>query len=128
MSRFGYARDRLFLLAVAAYALNRWGLKPLLPSPFLHGQFNDLLLIPAAPPLVLGLQRVLGLRQNDQPPSWTEMGMHLAVWSVICEFVGPFLLQRGAADPWDVVAYAAGGVAAYLWWNRATSGIRARHP
>ncbi len=48
MSRFGYLRDPLFLIAVAGYVLNRWLLKPLVPSPFLHGHFNDLLLIPAA--------------------------------------------------------------------------------
>ena len=62
MSGFGYWRDRLFLVAVAAYGINRWGLKPRLPSPFLHGHFNDLLLIPAALPVVLWVQRRLGLR------------------------------------------------------------------
>jgi hypothetical protein len=36
MSRFGYLRDPLLLVAGAGYVLNRWLLKPLLPSPFLH--------------------------------------------------------------------------------------------
>jgi len=120
MSGFGYWRDRLFLVAVAAYALNRWGLKPHLPSPFLHGHFNDLLLIPAALPVVLWAQRRLGLRKNDDAPSWTEMGLHLAVWSVICEVIGPHWLHHGTADLSDVLAYAAGGVLACLWWNRST--------
>lgn len=119
MNRFGYWRDPMFLVAASAYALNRWLLKPLLPSPFLHGHFNDLLLIPAALPVVLWLQRCAGLREPDPAPSWSEMGLHLVVWSVICEFIGPHWLHHGTADVWDVVAYAVGGVVACLWWNRS---------
>ena len=128
MNRFEYLRDRLFLTAAAGYALNRWLLKSLLPSPFLHGHFNDLLLIPAALPVVLWLQRCAGLRELDVAPSWSEMGLHLVVWSVICEFIGPALLHHGTADVWDVVAYTAGGVLACLWWNRSTqpSSVKAR--
>jgi hypothetical protein len=74
VSRFGYLRDRLFVAAVAGYALNRWLLKPRLSSPFLHDHFNDLLLIPAALPVVLWVQRVMGLRKHDLAPSWTENG------------------------------------------------------
>jgi hypothetical protein len=128
MRRFGYLRDWLFLVAVAGYALNRWLLKPLLPSPFLHGHFNDLLLMPAALPVVLWVQRLVGLREDDLAPSWTEMVFHLAVWSVICEFIGPFWLHHGTADLWDVAAYAVGGIAACLWWNRFAQRIPVRQP
>lgn len=117
MIQFGYLRDRLFMLATAGYALNRWGLKPRFSSPFLHGHFNDLLLIPAALPVVLWMQRLTGLRTHDQPPTWAEMALHLAVWSMICEYIGPFWLGLGTADMWDVVAYATGGFAACLWWH-----------
>ena len=43
---------------------------------------------------------------------------HLAVWSVMCKLVGPFLLHVGAADPWDLLCFLGGGVAAVLWWRR----------
>lgn len=119
MSRFGYLRDPLFLAAGAGYALNRWWLSPLPPAPFLPGHFNDVFLIPAALPVVLWAQRLVGLREHDLAPSWMEMGLHLAVWSLICEFIGPFWLNHGTADVWDVVAYAVGGVAACRWWNRS---------
>jgi len=118
MTRFRYLRDRLFLMAVVSYAANRWLLKPHVTSPFWRGYFNDLLLIPAALPVLLWLQRISGLRKHDNPPGWTEFFMHLVVWSVICEFVGPHWLHRGTADGWDIVAYTVGGVAACVWWNR----------
>jgi len=120
MMRFGYLRDPLFLAAAFGYALNRWLLKSVSPSPFLHGHFNDLLLIPAGLPLVLWVQRRAGWRTHDRSPSWGEMLLHLVVWSVICECIGPHWLHHGTSDLWDVVAYASGGVAACLWWHRTT--------
>jgi hypothetical protein len=118
MSRFGYLRDPLFLLASGAYALNRWVLKPLIPSPFLHNHFNDLLLIPAALPVMLWVQRRLDLRKQDGMPTWPEVLMHWAIWSIVCEWIGPFYCHMGVADIWDVVAYGVGAIVAALWWNR----------
>jgi len=120
MSRFEYSRDPLFRMAAAGYVLNQWLVKPLVPSTFLRGHFNDLLLIPVALPVVLCVQRLLDLRKHDAAPSWVEMALHLSVWSLICEYIGPFWLRHGTSDLWDVVAYAVGGVVACLWWNRPT--------
>ncbi len=117
VKRFRYLGDELFLTATTCYAINRWLVKPLVASPFLRGQFNDLLLIPAALPVVLWVQRKTGLRTEDGVPSWCEIGLHLLVWSAICEFIGPVWLHRGTSDPWDVAAYGAGGVAAGIWWK-----------
>ena len=124
MNRFRYLRDSLFVVAAGSYALNRCLLQSLSSSRFLHGHFDDLLLIPAALPVVLWLQRKLGLRADDRMPCWSEMWLHLGVWSLVCELIGPLWLHHGTADPLDVMAYAAGGVTACLWWNypaRATS-------
>jgi hypothetical protein len=54
------------------------------------------------------------------------MTLHLLVWSVICEFIGPHWLHHGTADGWDVVAYAAGGIGACLWWNRSALQLSRR--
>lgn len=117
VTTFRYLHDPLFLAALSAYALNRGLLQPLSASPFLHGYFDDLLLIPAALPVMLWLQRRHGWRLHDRAPTWNEMGMHLIVWSLICECIGPRWLHRGTADMWDVAAYAFGGAVACLWWN-----------
>jgi hypothetical protein len=108
----------LFLLACLLYAVNRWGLKPRVHSPFLHGYFNDLLLIPCALPPLLLIQRWLGLRRHDRAPTPGEIALNLLVWSVLFEIIGPHLTRKATGDPWDVVAYIVGGVLAGLWWHR----------
>src|SRR5437899_1682459 len=112
MSRFRYALDPLCIAACALYATNRWLVKPHVASAFLRGQFNDVLLIPCALPLVLWMQRKLGLRAHDESPALAEVASHLVVWSLIAEWLGPHWLHRGVADVWDVVAYSVGAALA----------------
>lgn len=118
MKRFAYWADPLCLLSCSLYAVNRWGLKPRIHSPFLHDHFNDLLLIPCALPPLLWLHRRLRLRFDDQAPTPAEIGLHLAIWSVLFEIIGPRILPHATGDPWDIVAYVAGGIVAGLWWHR----------
>ena len=116
-ARFRYCGDTLFLVASTLYAINRWLVKPHTSSPFLHGHFNDFLLIPCALPPLLWLHRTLGFRSHDAPPTLGEIASHLVIWSVICEGIGPAFLPR-TADIWDVAAYAIGACFAAVWWMR----------
>ncbi len=96
-------------------------------SPFLHDHFNDVLLIPCALPPLLLLQRWLRLRSHDRAPTPGEIALYLGVWSILFEVIGPHIMPRTVGDPWDVVAYVAGGVLAGLWWHRPTvvrTGLR----
>lgn len=118
MSRFRYARDPLCLAACTGYALNRW-LAPLtLSGGFLRNHFADTLLIPAALPLLLWVHQRLGLRPADARPRGSEIVMHVLVWSVAAELIAPMLFARATGDPWDVAAYAVGGLLAGLFWQR----------
>jgi hypothetical protein len=119
MRPFRYLRDPLFLMCCAAYALNRWLLKPHFHSAFLHSHFNDLLLIPCALPPVLLLQRWCKLRSHDEPPRPGEILFQLLIWSALFEWLGPQLLPHVTGDLGDVLAYACGGLLAGLWWHRA---------
>lgn len=119
---FRYALDPICLAACALYALNRWLVRPACSWPFLHHYFDDLLLIPAALPIVLGVQRWWGLRTHDRPPTATEIGGHLLVWSLIAELLGPSFFSWVVSDPVDVGAYAFGALLAGTWWNRV--GLR----
>jgi len=119
VKKYGYAWDPVCLVACALYATNRWLLPLSLKGPFLRNHFDDLLLIPAALPLILWLQRRLRLRAADAPPDWREVLLHLVVWSVAAEVVGPRLFARATGDIWDVAAYSAGAVVATLLWSVA---------
>jgi len=115
--RFRYGADPLCLIGCGLYAINRWLLKPHLASAFLHGQFNDLLFIPCALPLLLWVQRRLGLRTHDDFPRPGEIALHLIVWTLIIEWIGPRWLHHGTADGWDVAAYVLGAMAAGAVWT-----------
>lgn len=104
---------------MAGYAANRWMIKPHLTSGFMHDHFNDLLLIPAALPLVLWVQRKLAWRDHDRPPTGSEIILHLVVWTLLCEVIGPRFVAHATADWRDAVAYAVGAAIAGGWWNRA---------
>lgn len=116
MSRFRYCGDPLFLAACALYLANRLWLKGHVHAAFLHDHFNDLLLIPCALPPLLRLQRWTGLRKHDAPPGAREITLHLAVWSVLFEIIGPHLM-RVTGDWRDIAAYAAGAFAAWCFWR-----------
>ncbi|MEO6753632.1 MAG: hypothetical protein ABIP85_17780 [Chthoniobacteraceae bacterium] len=118
MPRFRYCRDALFLFGCAAYAINRWLIKPHLTPGFMMFQFNDTWLIPCALPPVLWLHRGLGLRAHDDPPHMGEIAGHLVFWSALFEWIGPKFMPHAQGDPWDVAAYAVGAIVAGLWWNR----------
>jgi membrane-associated PAP2 superfamily phosphatase len=117
VKRFGYARDPLCLLACASYGINRWLVPLALKGWFLRGYFSDCLLIPAALPLMLWMQRKLKLRQADQPPQWSEIALHVTVWSIAAEVIGPHFFTRAHGDPWDVAAYAGGALLSGLIWQ-----------
>ena len=124
---FRYWCDPLCIAACIAYAVNRWLLKPhFAMGPFMRGHFADCLLIPAALPLVLWLQRRLGLRSHDAMPTGGEILLHLAVWTFIAEGAGPWLTHHGTADWRDVLAYAAGAAASYVLWA-GEKCLAARH-
>lgn len=101
------------------YAVNRWLLPSAAKGAFMRHHFADLLLIPAALPPLLWLQRRLGVRHTDEPPAWSEVALAVVVWSVAAEGVGPLLFSRATADIRDVLAYAVGGwVAGLIWHSR----------
>ncbi len=127
VKRFRYGLDPVCVLACALYAVNRFAIKPRVGPGFFHSHFNDVLLIPAALPLVLWIYRRLGWRRaGDDAPTWREVAGHTVAWAVVCEGIGPMIWPRyGVADGWDVVAYAAGALLAWVFWSRG-AGVPCR--
>ncbi|ACB74285.1 hypothetical protein [Opitutus terrae] len=117
MKRFGYLLDPLCVAACVLYLLNRLWLRDYAGGAFLQGYFNDLLLIPAGLPLILWLQRRLGLRTDDRPPRWGEIALHLAAWGIMAEAIVPHLSAHSIADWRDLAAYSIGALFAGTWWQ-----------
>ena len=122
VKHFGYLRDPLCVVACGLYVLNRAWLRGHVGGQFFTGYFNDLLLIPAALPLVLWLQRRLGVRGNDHPPRWPEIALHVVVWSVTAEGIMPHVVAHATGDWHDIVAYAIGAIVAGCWWREVGFG------
>jgi len=115
--RFRYLLDPLCLLACGLYVLNRFFLREVWSAPFLLNHFNDLLLIPAALPPVLWVQRRFGVRKTDEVPQWGEIALYLVIWSLVAEVVGPLVFPWVTGDWRDVLAYAVGAGVAGTWWR-----------
>ena len=85
-----------------------------------RGYLNDLLCLPLFVPIISYIQPLLGLRNNDVPPKLLEVLQNWLVFSIIFEVILPRFpnMFRTTADPWDVLAYLGGGLAALLFWRR----------
>jgi len=108
--RFRYWRDPACVVAVAAYAINRWFVPVALQAPWWRGHFADALLIPAGVPLWLWIERRLGWRHDDRMPRWREIGFALVAWTIAAELIAPRLFSGATGDARDAAAYVAGAV------------------
>jgi hypothetical protein len=117
---FGYLADPVCIASLLIYAVNRWYLKPHhVGGWFTHGYLNDVLCLPLFLPMILRVQRLIGVRKHDQFPSFWEMLQHWAIFSIVFEVIIPRFPNRfdSTADPFDVLAYLAGGALAWIWWR-----------
>jgi len=120
MRTFRYCRDPLFLTCVVTYTINRWLVKPHVAATFPREHLNDLICLPFWIPIMLFLQRRLGLRRHDRPPLAFEILIPLILWSWMFELWLPGnALGRGwcTSDPWDVACYSVGAFAAACFWR-----------
>jgi hypothetical protein len=125
--RFGYLRDPLFLACVFLYVVNRFWIKPNCDIVFFHAYLNDVICIPFTLPPMLWVLRRLRLRFHDGPPTLPEIVIPLLMIAWAFEVYLPntaMFRDVTFADPWDIVAYAAGAIAAgtfWFLWYRVTS-------
>lgn len=125
---FLYLRDPLFLFCLTTYVLNRVVLKAIWREGFVHEHLNDLICIPFWVPIMLFVQKKLGLRAGDASPRPRELVIPLIVWSWMFEVFLPqtsFLGGRFVADHVDVLFYALGALAAAIFWRWWYSAARA---
>ena len=117
---FKYLADPVCIASLIIYAINRFVLKPRhIGGWFTHGYLNDLLCLPLFVPIILYIQRILGIRSHDGYPRPWEIFQQWVIFSVMFQWVIPKFPKTftSAGDPLDMIAYLAGGVVAGFVWN-----------
>lgn len=118
---FRYLKDPLFLTCAAVFIVHRC-LKTFDLSPWwLRFYLNDVICIPFFVPMMVWANRRLGLRRHDEPPEGFEIVIPLLLWAFVFEVLLPYRRDwavPAVADPYDVFCYAAGALAATLFWQR----------
>ena len=132
---FRYLTDPLFLACLCAYSVN-WILERYDMSPsILQSYLNDLICLPFWIPIILWINRRLGVRRHDAPPLGYEIVIPLLIWAVVFELALPAMPSwemLAFADPMDVLCYALGGSLAVVFWDwyygRAADPARRAYP
>jgi hypothetical protein len=117
---FRYLRDPLFLACVLVYFVNRLVLKAIWESGFVHDHLNDLICLPMWVPVMLWVERGIGLRRDDGPPDAVEIAVPLVLWSWAFEIALPQTGLFGrycVADHRDVLYYSAGALGGAAFWR-----------
>jgi hypothetical protein len=120
---FRYLADPVCIASLTLYAINRFVLKPHhIGGWFTHGYLNDVLCLPLFVPIILRVQQLLGLRRHDAYPRAWEIFQHGIIFSVVFQLILPRFPQTftSAGDPYDILAYLAGGLLAGAYWNIAS--------
>ena len=108
----------LFVAAALLYTgcqVNKRWLHWPLPA-WLTSYLNDVLCLPVMLSLALAGHQLVYGRRATLPGSWV-----LAAWAGVAlwfEAVLPRWSAQAVADPWDVLAYAAGALAFQRWLNK----------
>ena len=116
---FEQIRDPLFVLATVLYCSNKFILLQLgqLTGTFLESYLNDILLVPVLLPILTWIAGKAGWRNLGARPSHWEILATLVPVIIVCEYIGPFYLRKGVADPLDILAYVAGGLISWSYWK-----------
>ena len=129
--RFAYLRDPLFLACFVAYWAHRWLAANGMSTSLLRRHLNDVMCIPFWLPMMLWANRRLGLRSHDRSPDAIEIVVPLLIWSALFEVIIP--MQEvwhipTVADPYDVLSYCIGAMAAAAFWRVYYGRRRLRLP
>jgi hypothetical protein len=117
---FGYLKDPLFLCCFVAYWPHRWLAAHGMSMPLLRAHLNDLICIPFFVPMMLWVERQVGLRRHDRPPNTVEVIVPLVIIAFAFEVVLPSDREWRVptiADPKDVLAYCVGALLSVIIWN-----------
>jgi hypothetical protein len=110
--------QKSFWLALVLYAINQIAEDSGILVPLLYSYLDDIL----CPLIVLGFTLTFQQQITYRNPNYTFSYGHvltfIIVYSVLYEVVFPADDNRHFSDPWDIMAYTAGGVIFYKFGNK----------
>jgi hypothetical protein len=127
---FRYLADPLCIASLILYAANRFYLKPNhIGGWFTHGYLNGVLCLPLFVPIILYIQHLTGVRPHYRFPRLWEILQIFAVFTVVFQWWVPKFPRVfvSAHDPYDILAYFAGGILAWLIWSSKPQGATGRN-
>ncbi|NQV15868.1 hypothetical protein HQ531_10460 [bacterium] len=105
----------LALTAAPIYLLNLWFILPLANTPlFFNNYLGDFLALPIYLPVSLYLAAQLKIVPNLYRLHWIHVLGTIILFSVIFEGLVPVFDTRSTRDPFDLIAYFAGGILVYF--------------
>ncbi len=120
MKEFAQLRDPLFIACLIIYSANRAAEDCGYSHWILRGYLNDLICVGFWVPIVTFMLGYARLRDPRIIPRDHEIVIAVIVWALMFEFWLPQTTTFATlmvADPWDVICYAGGGLAAAVWWR-----------
>lgn len=90
--------------------------------PFVSDYIADFLVMPVVLTVALWAVRRTGEDRKSYTFQWWHVAIAVGLYGFLFEWLFPRMTDRFTADPWDLLAYAAGGLVFYFLMNRKTEG------
>ena len=118
--QFQYIADPICIACLIIYPINRFFLKPHhIGGWFTHGYLNDVMCLPLFVPMILYVEHLLGIRRHRDFPRLWEVFQAFVAFTIVFQAITPRFPRTftSAGDPWDILAYFAGGAIGYFYWS-----------
>lgn len=108
----------LFLIALLSYFLLFWCKKAGHYLPFFSDYAADFLTMPVVLSITLFVIRRSQADRRTYTLTARQVITAVVMYALLFEVLFPQIDASATSDPWDVVAYAAGGWVFWQWMNR----------
>ena len=108
----------LFISSVLVYAVLLVMKKTGVYVPFISDYLADFLVMPVVLSVAMFGVRRTGEGRTQYRFAWWHVAGAVVLYGFLFEWAFPMITDRFTADPWDLLAYAAGGVLFFFGMNR----------
>lgn len=111
-------RHPFFLCASGLYVILFVLKKSSVHLPFVSDYLADFLALPVVLSIALWGIRISKTDRRQWTYHWLHIAFLVLLFAFLFEFLYPRMTDRFTSDPWDVLAYALGGLVFWRWMNK----------